>query len=156
MKYCPPPQDDLGHYPHGDWEYQQEMREYEQSSEMNYFPEPQSDSYCYDTHTNDGWEGNCNDSYPNHSKTLLLDYTVNKFMQDYPPMPQDDPYCDEFNNSSSCAWEDQNQKAFDSSYSTYQEPSSLEQTFNSFMKSCQTSPPSFSSENYLSLNYPLI
>ncbi|KAL4374268.1 hypothetical protein AHAS_Ahas05G0164800 [Arachis hypogaea] len=50
---------------------------------------------------------------------------------------------------------DQNQTAFNSSYSTYQEMSSLEQTFNSFMESCQTSPPSFSSENSSSLNYPL-
>ncbi|KAL4350491.1 hypothetical protein AHAS_Ahas10G0147300 [Arachis hypogaea] len=97
MRYCPPPQDDLGHYPHSDWEYQQGMREYEQSSKMNYFPEPQSDSYCYDTHTNDGWEGNCSDSHSNHSKTLSLDYA-----------------------------EDQNQKAFDSSYCNYQEPSSLD------------------------------
>ncbi|KAL4315474.1 hypothetical protein AHAS_Ahas15G0188700 [Arachis hypogaea] len=75
-------------------------------------------------------------------------------MQDCPPMPQDDPYCEEFNNSSSCAWKDQNQRALNVSYSTYQEPSSLEQTFNSFMESCQTSPPSFSSENSSSLNYP--
>ncbi|KAL4381329.1 hypothetical protein AHAS_Ahas04G0122600 [Arachis hypogaea] len=32
--------------------------------------------------------------------------------------------------------------AFNSSYSTYQEISSLEQTFNSFMESCPTSPSS--------------
>ncbi|KAL4321673.1 hypothetical protein AHAS_Ahas14G0134000 [Arachis hypogaea] len=48
---------------------------------------------------------------------------------------------------------DQNQRAFDNSYSTYQEPSSLEQAFNSFMKTCPTSPPSFSYENPSSLDF---
>ncbi|KAL4300906.1 hypothetical protein AHAS_Ahas17G0247700 [Arachis hypogaea] len=48
---------------------------------------------------------------------------------------------------------DQNQRAFNSSYSTYQEPSSLEGTFNSFMQNCPTSPPSFSFENSSSLDY---
>ncbi|KAL4381502.1 hypothetical protein AHAS_Ahas04G0139900 [Arachis hypogaea] len=206
IRYCPPPQDDLGHYPHGDWEYQQGMREYEQSSEINYFPEPQSDSYYCDTYTNHGWEGNYNDSHSNHSKTLSHDYAVstymedyssipqnnphcdefnnhsscgwqdqnqtafnrsysthqetsslectfNKFMQDCPPMPQDDPYYDECNNSSSCAWEDQNQRALNVSYSINQEPSSLEQTFNSFMQSCSASPPRFPIENPSSLDY---
>ncbi|KAL4344678.1 hypothetical protein AHAS_Ahas11G0202400 [Arachis hypogaea] len=153
MRYYPPPQDDLGHYPHGDWEYQQGMREYEQSSEMNYFPEPQSDSYCDDTDINYVWEGNCNDSHFNHSKTFSLDYAVNTYMEDCSSMPQNNPHCNEFYNDSYCGWEDQNQKAFDSSYSTYQEPSSLEQPFNSFMKSCQTSPPSFSFENSSSLDY---
>ncbi|KAL4306632.1 hypothetical protein AHAS_Ahas16G0197700 [Arachis hypogaea] len=173
---------------------------------MNYFLEPQSDSYYYDTHTNDGWEGNCNDSHSNHSKTLSLAYAINtymkdcssmpqnnphcdefnnhsscgwedqnqtaynssysthqktsslecafnKFMQDCPPMPQEDPYCDEFNNSSSCSWEDQNQRALNVSYSINQEPSSLEQSFNSFMLNCLTSPPSFSLENSSSLDF---
>ncbi|KAL4306667.1 hypothetical protein AHAS_Ahas16G0201200 [Arachis hypogaea] len=74
MGYYLPPQDDLDYYPHGDWEYQQGMREYEQSSEMNYFPKAQK-------------------------------------------------------------------------------PSLLEQTFNSFMQSCPTSPPCFSFENLSSLDY---
>ncbi|KAL4276045.1 hypothetical protein AHAS_Ahas20G0167900 [Arachis hypogaea] len=82
------------------------MREYEQSSEMNYFPEPQND-----------------------------------------------PYYDEFNNSSSCAWEEQNQRAPNVSYSINQEPSTLEQTFNSFMLNCPTSPPSFPLENFSSFDF---
>ncbi|KAL4344570.1 hypothetical protein AHAS_Ahas11G0191600 [Arachis hypogaea] len=48
---------------------------------------------------------------------------------------------------------DQNQRAFNSSYSSYQEPSSLEHTFNSFMQNCPTSPPNFSFENSSSLDY---
>ncbi|KAL4391179.1 hypothetical protein AHAS_Ahas03G0219200 [Arachis hypogaea] len=42
---------------------------------------------------------------------------------------------------------------FNDSYSTYQRLSSLKQTFNSFMESCQTSPSSFSSENSSSLYF---
>ncbi|KAL4365158.1 hypothetical protein AHAS_Ahas07G0078100 [Arachis hypogaea] len=125
MKYCPPPQDDLGHYPHGDWEYQQGMREYEQSSEMDYFPEPQR---------------NCNDSHSNHSKTLSLDYAVNTYMEDCSSTPQNNPHCDEFNNHSSCGWEGQNQTAFNSSYSTHQETSSLECAFDKFMQDCPPMP----------------
>ncbi|KAL4344132.1 hypothetical protein AHAS_Ahas11G0147800 [Arachis hypogaea] len=149
MRYCPEPQNDLCHYPHGVWAYPQEC---EQLSERNLLPKPQSESYCYDTNTNYGWEGNSNTPYAIHPKTSSMECAFNKFMQDYPPMPQDDPYCDEFDNSSSYAWEDQNQKAFDSSYSTYQEPSSLEQTFNLFMQNYPTSPPSFSCENSSSLD----
>ncbi|QHO01653.1 uncharacterized protein DS421_13g416970 [Arachis hypogaea] len=152
MRYCPEPQNDLCHYPQGSWTYQQE---YEQSSEVNYFSGPQSDSYCYDIDINCGWEGNFNILSSVHQGTSSFDCAVNAYMENCFPMPQDDSYCDEFNNSSSCAWENQNQKVFDNSYSTYQELSSLEQTFNSFMESCQTSPPSFSSENSSSLNYPL-
>ncbi|KAL4397340.1 hypothetical protein AHAS_Ahas01G0182100 [Arachis hypogaea] len=152
MRYDPEPQDDLCHHPHGSWAYQQE---YKQSSEMNYFSEPQSDSYCYDTDISCGWEGNFNVSSSVHQGTSSFDCDVNTYMENYSPMPQDDSYRDEFNNSSSCSWENQNQKAFDNSYSTYQELLSLEQTFNSFMESYQTSPPSFSSKNSSSLNYPL-
>ncbi|KAL4315691.1 hypothetical protein AHAS_Ahas15G0210400 [Arachis hypogaea] len=43
--------------------------------------------------------------------------------------------------------------AIDSSYSIYQEPSSLEQTFNSFMQNYPPSPPSFSFENSSSLDF---
>ncbi|KAL4329365.1 hypothetical protein AHAS_Ahas13G0292800 [Arachis hypogaea] len=210
MGYYPPPQNDSYQYPNGGWEYHQELIDSEQPSQwgyasendqdnfMRYCPPPQDDS--------DGWEGNCNDSHSNHSKTLSLDNAVNtymedcssipqnnphydefnnhsscgwedqnqtafnssysthqetsslecafnKFMQDCPPMPQDDHYYDEFNNSSSCAWEDQNQRALNVSYSINQEPSSLEQTFNLFMQSCPTSPPCFSSKNPSSLDY---
>ncbi|KAL4315408.1 hypothetical protein AHAS_Ahas15G0182100 [Arachis hypogaea] len=127
MRYCPPPQDDLCHYPHGGWKYQQGMREYEQSSEMSYLPEPQ--------------------------KTSSIDYAFNTFKQDCSPVPQNDPYIDEYNNYSCCEWKDQNQIAFNSPYSTYQEPSSLESTFNAFMQNSPTPPPSFSFEDSSSLDY---
>ncbi|KAL4315853.1 hypothetical protein AHAS_Ahas15G0226600 [Arachis hypogaea] len=149
MRYCPEPQNNLCHYPHGICAYQQEC---EQSSERNFLPEPQSESYCYDTNTNYGWEGNSNAPYDIQQETSSLDYIFNKFMQDYPPIPQSDPHPDEFYNYSHCGWEDQNQKAIDSSYSIYQEPSLLEQTFNSFIKNCPPSPPNFSFENSSSLD----
>ncbi|KAL4287437.1 hypothetical protein AHAS_Ahas19G0186100 [Arachis hypogaea] len=57
----------------------------------------------------------------------------------YHPTPQND----------SCHYAN----AFNSAYSTYQEPSSLECTFNSFMQNCPTSSPSFSFENPSSLDY---
>ncbi|KAL4381093.1 hypothetical protein AHAS_Ahas04G0099000 [Arachis hypogaea] len=117
MRYCPELQNDLCHYPHGVWTCQQEC---EKSCERNFLPEPQSESYCYDTNTNYGWEGNSNAPYDTQQETSSLDYAFNKFMQNCPPMQQDDLYCDEFNNSSSCAWEDQNQKALNVSHSTYQ------------------------------------
>ncbi|KAL4337492.1 hypothetical protein AHAS_Ahas12G0115600 [Arachis hypogaea] len=69
---------------------------------------------------------NLDDPYFVHQETSSLECAFNKFMQNCPPMPQDDPYCDEFNNSSSGAWEDQNQRAPYVSYSINQEPSSLE------------------------------
>ncbi|KAL4287647.1 hypothetical protein AHAS_Ahas19G0207100 [Arachis hypogaea] len=86
-------------------------------------------------------------------ETSSLDYAFNKFMQDCSPEQQNDPYCDEVDDYSSCGWEDQNQRAFDSSYSTYQEASSLERTFNSFMQNYPTSPLSFSLENPSSLDF---
>ncbi|KAL4276368.1 hypothetical protein AHAS_Ahas20G0200200 [Arachis hypogaea] len=103
------------------------MREYEQSSEMSYLPKPQ--------------------------KTLSLDYAINTYMEDCSPMPQSGPHYDEFNNYPSCAWEDQNKNAINVSYSINQEPSSLEQTFNSFMQNCPTLPHSFLSENSSSFDY---
>ncbi|KAL4287414.1 hypothetical protein AHAS_Ahas19G0183800 [Arachis hypogaea] len=105
---------------------------------MSYLPEPQR---------------NFNTSYSNHPETSSLDHAVNTFMQDSSPGSQNDPCCNEFNNYSSCDWEDQNQRAFNSPYSTYQEPSSLERTFNSFVQNCPTSPPSFSFENSSSFDY---
>ncbi|KAL4315436.1 hypothetical protein AHAS_Ahas15G0184900 [Arachis hypogaea] len=146
MRYCPEPQNDICHYPRGICAYQQEC---EQSSERNFLPEPQSESYCYDTNTNYGWEGNSNAPYDIQQEPSSLDYAFNKFMQDCPPMPQSDPH------PSHCGWEDQNQKAIDSSYSIYQEPLSLEHTFNSFMQNCSPSPPSFSFENSSSLDFAL-
>ncbi|KAL4356864.1 hypothetical protein AHAS_Ahas09G0129300 [Arachis hypogaea] len=151
--YQPPPQNDSYHYPHGGWEYQQGMREYEQSSKMNYFPEPQSDSYYDGTYTNDGWEGKCNDSHSNYLRTLSVDCAARAYLEDCSPWPQNDPHSEEFHNSSSYDWEDQNQRAFNVSYSTYQEPSSLEQTFNSLIQNCPTPPPSSSFEDCSSLDY---
>ncbi|QHO19932.1 uncharacterized protein DS421_11g333410 [Arachis hypogaea] len=127
---------------------------------MGYSPEPQHDSYYYDNYTNCGWEGqnirNLNDPYFAHQETSSFDHAVNTFMQDCSSMPQNDPHCDEFNNYSSCGWEDQSQTAFNIPYSTYQEPSSLKHTFNLFMQNCLPSPPSFSFENSSSLDYPSI
>ncbi|KAL4344638.1 hypothetical protein AHAS_Ahas11G0198400 [Arachis hypogaea] len=151
MGYFPPPQNDSSHYSNGGLEYHQELKEYE------HLPEPQDDSYCYNNHSYCGWESqnqrNLDDSYFVHQETSLLECAFNKFMQNCPPMLQEDLYYDEFNNSSSCAWEDQNQKAYDSSYSTYQEPSSLEQTFNLFVQTCPTSPPCSPFKNSSLLDY---
>ncbi|XP_015947584.1 uncharacterized protein LOC107472585 [Arachis duranensis] len=58
------------------------MKEYEQSSEMNYFPEPQSDSNYYGTYTKDGWEGKCNDSYSNYLRTLSLDRVARAYLEE--------------------------------------------------------------------------
>ncbi|KAL4276278.1 hypothetical protein AHAS_Ahas20G0191200 [Arachis hypogaea] len=79
MGYQPPPQNDSYHYPHGGWEYHQELKEYE------HLPEPQRDSYCDDSYTNRGWEGNVNSSYSIHQETSSLEYTLNKVMQNCPP-----------------------------------------------------------------------
>ncbi|KAL4306529.1 hypothetical protein AHAS_Ahas16G0187400 [Arachis hypogaea] len=152
MRYCPEPQNDLCHYPYGVWAYQQEC---EQSSEINFLPEPQSDSYCYDSYTNHGWEGNFNDSYSTHQETSSMECAFNKFMQNCPLMPQDDSYCDEFNNSSSCAWRIKTRMHLTIHTPLIKSYHHLSKTFNSLMESCQTSPPSFSSENSSSLNYPL-
>ncbi|KAL4371216.1 hypothetical protein AHAS_Ahas06G0143600 [Arachis hypogaea] len=152
MRYDPGPQNDLYHYPHGLCVYQQEC---EQSRKMNFLPEPQSEPCCYDTDTNYGWEGNFNSPNAIHQETSSLNYAFNKFMQDSSQGAQDCPYYDNFNNSSSCAWEEQNQKAFESPYSTYQEPSSLERAFNSLLQNCPTSPPSSSFENSSSIDYPM-
>ncbi|KAL4276290.1 hypothetical protein AHAS_Ahas20G0192400 [Arachis hypogaea] len=136
MRYDPEPQDDLCHYPHGVWTCQQEC---EQSVEMGHFPETQYDLNCDESNNYSycGWESqnqrDLSDPYCVHQETSSLEYTFKKFMQDYPPIQQDDPYCDEFHNSSSCDWEDQNQRALNVSYSINQEQSSLEQTFNLFI-----------------------
>ncbi|KAL4345856.1 hypothetical protein AHAS_Ahas11G0320200 [Arachis hypogaea] len=142
MGYCPPPQNDSCYYANGGWEYHQEMIEYEQSIDapgplsdqnMRYFPPPQYD-LCHDP--KGGWE-----------------YQQGMMEYEHLPQTQNEPYSDESNNYSCCSWEGQNQRALNSPYSTYQEPSSLEQTFNAFMQNCPTSLPSFSIENYSSLEY---
>ncbi|KAL4329819.1 hypothetical protein AHAS_Ahas13G0338200 [Arachis hypogaea] len=94
MRCCPEPQNDLCHYLHGAWAYQQEC---EQSSEMNFLREPQSDSHCYDNYTNYGCEGNFNDSF---------DCAVNTYMEDCSPWPQNDSHSEEFCNDSHCGWEE--------------------------------------------------
>ncbi|KAL4359146.1 hypothetical protein AHAS_Ahas08G0048200 [Arachis hypogaea] len=76
MGYFPLPQNDSYHYPHGGWEYHQELKVYE------YFPEPQSDSYCDDSYTNHGWEGKCNDSHSNYSRTLSLDCATRAYLEE--------------------------------------------------------------------------
>ncbi|KAL4315807.1 hypothetical protein AHAS_Ahas15G0222000 [Arachis hypogaea] len=154
MGYYPPSPID---YSNGGWEYHQENTNFEHS-QWRYVSEPQDEQdsfmgYYPPPHDSYQYPHAFNSSYFTHQETSSLEYAFNKFMQDCPPMPQDDSYHDEFNNDSHCGWEDQNQKAFDSLYSTYQESSSLEQTFNSFMKNCPPSPPSFSFENSSSLDY---
>ncbi|KAL4391474.1 hypothetical protein AHAS_Ahas03G0248700 [Arachis hypogaea] len=74
MGYFSPPQNDSSHYSNGGWEYHQELKEYE------HFPEPQSDSYCEGTYTNDGWEGKCNDPHSNYSRTLSLDRATRAYL----------------------------------------------------------------------------
>ncbi|KAL4357106.1 hypothetical protein AHAS_Ahas09G0153500 [Arachis hypogaea] len=43
MEYFPSPQNDSSHYPNGGWEYHQEMRNYEQSTQLGYALIPQND-----------------------------------------------------------------------------------------------------------------
>ncbi|KAL4275970.1 hypothetical protein AHAS_Ahas20G0160500 [Arachis hypogaea] len=71
----------------------------------------------------------------------------------YAPEPQNDQdnfmgYCQTPQNDS-CHYAN----ALNVSYSINQVPSSLEQSFNSFMLNCPTSPPSFSLENSSPLEY---
>ncbi|KAL4321667.1 hypothetical protein AHAS_Ahas14G0133400 [Arachis hypogaea] len=151
--YCPTPQNDSSHYANGGWEYQQGMMEYEHLPETQnepYFNESNNYSCC-------SWKGrnqrDFNTPYSIHQETASFDCAVNTFMQDCSLGPQNDPYIDEYNNYSSCGWEDQNQRAFDSPYSIHQEPSSLESTFNAFMQNFPTPPPNFSFEDSSSLDY---
>ncbi|KAL4321556.1 hypothetical protein AHAS_Ahas14G0122300 [Arachis hypogaea] len=143
MGYCPTPQSDSCHYANGGWEYQQGMIEYGHLPETQnepYFDESNNYSYC-------GWEGqnqrDFNSPYSIHQETSSLDCAINTFMQDCSPIPQNDPYFDESDNYSSCGWEDQNQRVFDSPYSTYQEPSLLEHTLIHLCKIVQPHLPVF-------------
>ncbi|KAL4381135.1 hypothetical protein AHAS_Ahas04G0103200 [Arachis hypogaea] len=164
MEYCPPSQYDSSHYSNDGWKYHQEMTYYEQSTQWGYTPEPQNDQanhmrYCPEPQNDLYHYPHCqnqrdfNASYSIHQETSSLDCAFNKFMQDCSQRPQNDPYFDESNNYSSCGWEDQNQRALNVSYSIDQEPSSLEQTFNSFLQNYPTSPHNFSFENSSSLDY---
>ncbi|KAL4276039.1 hypothetical protein AHAS_Ahas20G0167300 [Arachis hypogaea] len=47
MGYCPPPQNDPCHYPHGGWEYQQEIMDNEKSTQMGYAPRSHNDQASY-------------------------------------------------------------------------------------------------------------
>ncbi|KAL4306571.1 hypothetical protein AHAS_Ahas16G0191600 [Arachis hypogaea] len=76
----------------------------------------------------------------------------------YAPEPQNDQanhmrYCLEPQNDLCHYPHGAKPESIDSAYSTYQEPSSLEHTFNSFMQNFPTLPPSFSYENSSSLDY---
>ncbi|KAL4306605.1 hypothetical protein AHAS_Ahas16G0195000 [Arachis hypogaea] len=153
MGYFPTSQNDPCHYANSGWEYQQGMIEYE------HFPETQNESYFdeSDNYSCCGWEcqnqKDFNAPHSTYQEPSSLDFTVNAFMQDCSSGLQNDSYKDEFNNYSSCDWEGQNQRALNVSYSTYQEPSTLKHTFNSFMQNCPTLPPSFSFENSSLLDY---
>ncbi|KAL4277020.1 hypothetical protein AHAS_Ahas20G0265400 [Arachis hypogaea] len=69
------------------------------------------------------------------------------YMGYFPPSQND------ASHDSNGGWGEKNQKTFENPYFTYQEPSSLERTSNSLMQNCPTSPSSFSSENFSSLDF---
>ncbi|KAL4293974.1 hypothetical protein AHAS_Ahas18G0181700 [Arachis hypogaea] len=109
---------------------------------MGYFPPPQNDSSHY---SNGYWEYHqeFTDSEQPNQWGYASENDQGNFKRYYPP-PQDNL----------CNYpHDQNQKVFDSSYSTYQKASSLEQTFNSFMENCKTPPLNFPCQNFPSLEY---
>ncbi|KAL4315990.1 hypothetical protein AHAS_Ahas15G0240300 [Arachis hypogaea] len=106
---------------------------------MGYFSPPQNDSSHY---SNDGWEYRQEIANSEHSNPWR-----------FAPEPQ----IDQANHMRRCP-EPQNDlchysHALNVSYSINQEPSSLEQTFNSFMQNYPTSPPISSLENSSSLDY---
>ncbi|KAL4357100.1 hypothetical protein AHAS_Ahas09G0152900 [Arachis hypogaea] len=160
MGYYPLSQYDSSHYSNDGWEYHQEDTnsehsnpwrfasepQDEQENHEGYQPPPQNDSYHYP-------HGKYNDSHSNYLRTLSLDCAAKAYLEECSSTPQNNPHSDEFNNQSNYGWDDQNQAAFNSSYSTYQEISSLEQTFNSFMESCPTSPSSSTFNNSSSPKY---
>ncbi|KAL4276312.1 hypothetical protein AHAS_Ahas20G0194600 [Arachis hypogaea] len=123
------------------------MTDYEQATQWGYTPGPQNDQ--------DNFMGYCPTPQNDSCHYAISGWEYQQGMTEYEHLPetQHEPYFDEYNNYSSCGWEDQNQRAFNSPYSIYQEPSSLERTFNSFIQNCPTSPPSFSFENSSSLDY---
>ncbi|KAL4371699.1 hypothetical protein AHAS_Ahas06G0191900 [Arachis hypogaea] len=145
MGYCPPPQNDSCHYPHGGWEYQQEMMDHEQSTQMGhaprshndqasymgYFSPPQNDSSYY---TNCGWE--------NQDQGMMGFEQSNQM--GYFPRTQNDSYSYEWDNYPNCDWEGQNQREFNISYPIHQEPSPL---------NYPTSSPNFSYQNSSSLEF---
>ncbi|KAL4276444.1 hypothetical protein AHAS_Ahas20G0207800 [Arachis hypogaea] len=116
---------------------------YDQTNFMGYYP-PSLIS-------NGGWEYHQENTKSEHSNPWRFDSETQDGQENhmgYLPPPQNDASC--YSNG---GWEEQNQKTFESSYSTYQEPSSLERAFNSLMQNCPTSPSSFSSENSSSLDF---
>ncbi|XP_057758680.1 uncharacterized protein LOC130979289 [Arachis stenosperma] len=145
MGYCPPPQNDSCHYPHGGWEYQQEMMDHEQSTQMGhaprshndqasymgYFSPPQNDSSYY---TNCGWE--------NQDQGMMGFEQSNQM--GYFPRTQNDSYSYEWDNYPNCDWEGQNQREFNISYPIHQEPSPL---------NYPTSSPNFSYQNSSPLEF---
>ncbi|KAL4321317.1 hypothetical protein AHAS_Ahas14G0098400 [Arachis hypogaea] len=112
---------------------------FDQTNFMGYYPPSQYDSIHY---LNGGWE--YHQEVTDSEQSNQWGYTSepqdeqDSFMR-YCPTPQND----------SCHYAN----AFTSSYSIYQEPTSLEHTFNSFMQNCPTSPPSSSFENSSSFDY---
>ncbi|KAL4315551.1 hypothetical protein AHAS_Ahas15G0196400 [Arachis hypogaea] len=101
--------------------------------------------------SNGGWEYHQETSNSGHSNSWS-----------YASEPQDEkenhmgyfsPPQNDANHDSNGGWGEQNQKIFENPYFTYQEPSSLERTFNSLMQNCPTSPSSFSFENFSLLDF---
>ncbi|KAL4287595.1 hypothetical protein AHAS_Ahas19G0201900 [Arachis hypogaea] len=101
--------------------------------------------------SNGGWEYHQETSNSGHSNSWSYasepqDEKEN-YMGYFPPSQND------ASHDSNGGWGEQNQKTFENPYFTYQEPSSLERTSNSLMQNCPTSPSSFSSENFSSLDF---
>ncbi|KAL4315892.1 hypothetical protein AHAS_Ahas15G0230500 [Arachis hypogaea] len=110
---------------------------FDQTNFMECGPPPQNDSSHY---PNGGWK--YHQEMTDYEQSTQWGYALG---------PQNDQadymgYCPPPNDSCHYA------NAFNHPYSTYQETSSLESTFNAFMQNCPTSPPSFSFENPSSLD----
>ncbi|KAL4287248.1 hypothetical protein AHAS_Ahas19G0167200 [Arachis hypogaea] len=116
---------------------------YDQTNFMGYYP-PSPIS-------NGGWEYHQENTHSEHSNSWRFASETQDEQENhmgYLPPPQNDASC--YSND---GWGEQNQKTFESPYSTYQEPSSLERTINSLIQNFPTSPSSFSSENSSSLDF---
>ncbi|KAL4337547.1 hypothetical protein AHAS_Ahas12G0121100 [Arachis hypogaea] len=116
---------------------------YDQTNFMGYYP-PSPIS-------NGGWEYHQENTHSEHSNSWRFASETQDEQEnhmEYLPPPQNDASC--YSND---GWGEQNQKTFESPYSTYQEPSSLERTINSLIQNFPTSPSNFSSENSSSLDF---
>ncbi|KAL4287428.1 hypothetical protein AHAS_Ahas19G0185200 [Arachis hypogaea] len=116
---------------------------YDQTNFMGYYP-PSPIS-------NGGWEYHQENTHSEHSNSWRFASETQDEQENhmgYLSPPQNDASC--YSND---GWGEQNQKTFESPYSTYQEPSSLERTINSLIQNFPTSPSSFSSENSSSLDF---